>query len=947
MTMGNGGGTGTARLEGLLSLFERLRERPTAREGDRLRPVLVVAGSPERTRQAAHLLVERCMDDRGPYAHVSAQSADTERFTDQSLLLRRLSRDLSTHHRRFEPALRFPLLSMAVWLLEIRRMRLRQEAGEQAPQFASNAQRQVWQLAGELRAADEDAHRRTLLGRGILRRRQIVVPAERPGQQGRLASVLSHLGQIAPIGVAVVALVSATAASTLDLAAAMLAAGIGLSVLLGQLAARTRDRAGRRRYRWFVSGEQNYLRGNRSTDFLGFALDVVHREETAPGPLDDAIEHLLVAAFLQDLRQAYRRGIWRATWARVRYPAVVLDQLPDGHDADGTLRRFVELLEEVRRTEERFDPLLLTVSVPAGAEGADLAARIRVPLDGQGPVPLEELRETPEGQRFWTGLRAERHRVGVLGVRRAIVVPIDAGDGSSAEPVHRGRRRPLLTHPVLPWLVMGVVLVASVSVITFQAVRYCEPFTVWRAANGECVGVTDGGHHFTKRLAAVEKRIKRQNDEVTSSGKPYLTVVYFGAMSVDPRTRNPEADLLAGIHGELVGLSIAQEAHNKASGDLRLRLLLANAGSRFRYGREVAERVRERAAADPRVVAVVGFGQSRRQTSEAVEALARTALPMIGTTNTYDDTARVVVGADKGPGAPRRFSPYYFRLAPPNRRLAEHAAFWARNGQTGVRATTADVFYEAGRDDLYSQNLAEDFAKAFAPGKVRMLPYTDPSQVPGRVQEACANPSQLFYYAGRSDEFRSFVNRLANTDCKAPRIVLAGDEVTKYVSDNGAEVARTNTIKLFFTPLAARESWNRPWLDGQGEHAFYGGFEEVITDLVGAKAPRKEWPSRTHAALGYDAARTVINVAERIHGDQAQALPTAAAILSELTEPGEGALSQGATGLLRFGPRAGGHEIEDKPVLLTALQPGGGLRLVALCGRLVSSGQRAAACPKK
>ncbi|MFC9976212.1 hypothetical protein ACFVH6_35490 [Spirillospora sp. NPDC127200] len=937
MTMGNGGGQGTDRLEGLLSLFERLRERPTAREGDRLRPVLVVAGTAQRTRQSSHLLVERCMEDRGPYAHITSQSPDTERFTDQSLLLRHISRDLSTHHRRFEPALRFPLLSMAVWLLEIRRMRLRQEQGEQAPQFASNAQRQVWQLAGDLRAADEDAHRRTLLGRGILRRRQIVVPAERPGQQGRLASVLSHLEQIAPIGVAAVALLSATAASTLDLAAAMLAAGVGLSLLLGQLAARTRDRAGRRRYRWFVSGEQNYLRGNRSTDFLGFALDVIYRPERGPGPLDEEIEELLVASFLQDLRQAYRRGIWRAAWARVRYPAVVLDQLPAAHPAHGTLRRFVELVEEVRRGEERFDPLVLAVAVSSRQEAADLAGAVRVPLDDQSPVPLEELRETPAGQPFWHGLLAERRRVGVLGTRRTILVPVDTGDGSSPEPVHRGRRRPLLTHPVLPWLAMGAVLAASVTVITFQAVRYCEPFTVWHAANRECVGVTDGGHRFTGRLAAVEKRIKRLNDEVTSSGKPYVTVVYFGAMTIDPQTRNPQADLLAGIHGELVGLSIAQERHNQASGLPRLRILLANAGSRFRYGREVAERVRDRAAADPRVVAAIGFGQSRSQTGEAIEVLSKTALPMIGTTNTYDGTAQL-----KG-----WFSPYFFRLAPPNRRLAEHAAFWARNGQTGTRATSADVFYDASRNDLYSQNLADDFAKAFAPGKVRMLSYSDPSQVPGKVLEACRNPSELFYYAGRSDEFRSFINRLANTDCRAPRIVLAGDEVTKYVSDNAAEIARTESIKLFFTPLAAREAWGGDWVRGKPAHVFYSDFDRVVDDLVGAKAPANERPSRTHAALGYDAARTVISVAERIYGDQGQALPTAAAILSELTEPGEGAQPQGATGLLRFGPRSGGHQIEDKPVLLTGLRPDGGLDLVALCGRLVSTPQGRAACPSK
>ncbi|GAA1579838.1 hypothetical protein GCM10009678_73220 [Actinomadura kijaniata] len=937
MTTGHTDGQGADRLEGLLGLFERLRERPTARAGDRLRPLLVTIGSAVETRQAAHAFVERCIADGGPYAHVADDPGHTERLTDLAALLRHLSRQLSAHHRRFEPALRFPLLSMVVWLLELRRMRIRQERGEGAPDFASDAQRELWLLAGQLHAADEDSHRRTLLGRGILRRRQIVVPAERPGQQGRIASVLSHLEQVAPIGVAAVALISATAASTLDLAAAFLAAGVRSSVILGQVAARTRDRAGRRRYRWFTSPTQTYLRGNRSLDFLGFALDVIYREEADPArPLDEELERLLVAAFLQDLRQAYRRGVWRATWARVRYPAVVVDLLPEQSPARAQTRRFVERVEEIRRAEERFDPLVTALAVADEREAAALADAVRVPLADDDPVHLGTLRETPEGMPFWATYRAEQQRAAVLGTRRALRVHTGRGDGSSPEPVYRARRRPLLTHPALPWLAMGAILAASVSVISVQTVRYCDPFTVAHATNGECVGITDGSYVFTPRLAAVEKRIERLNDDVLNSGKPYVTLVYLGAMTTDPQTRNPQADLLAGIHGELVGLSIAQERHNAASGLPRLRVLLANAGSRFRYARHIADLIRRRAATDPTLVAAVGFGQSRRQTSEAIDVISKSALPMIGTTNTFDGTGRL----------PGGFSPYYFRLAPSNARLAAHAAFWARNGQTGARAATADVFYDATTDDLYSRNLAEDFVRAFAPGRVRRLPYSDPSQVPNRILEACQNPSDLFYYAGRSDEFRSFINRLANTDCKGRRTVLAGDEVTKYVSDNAAEVARTDSIRLFFTPLAAREAWVPRWVGRQPLQLFYSEFDPVVNALVGRETAANGRPSRTHAALGYDAARTVISVAERIYGDQGRALPTAAAILSELTEPGAGAETQGATGLLRFGPRAGGHQIEHKPVLLTELRPDGALMVAAVCGRLVSTGQASAPCPR-
>ncbi|KAB2342069.1 ABC transporter substrate-binding protein [Actinomadura rudentiformis] len=931
-------GGDVTRLEGLLSLFQRLRERPTSRAGDRLRPLLLTIGTPHETRQVAHFFVEECMADGGPYSHITADGQSS--FTDLALLLRHVSRDLSAHRPRFEPALRFPLLSMALWLLELRRMRLQQEqAGEneQAPRFSSNAQRQAWQLAGDLRAAEEDAHRRTLLGRGIRRRRQIVVPAQRPGERGRLASALVYLEQVAPIGVAVVALLSAGTAATLNLATAMLAAAVGIVFIAGQITARTRDWAGRRRYRWFTASRQTYLRGNRSSDFLGLALDVFFRDEPDPGtPLDDELERLLVAAFLQDLRHGYRRSIWRANWARVRYPVVVIDLFPAGHPSRDQTRRFVERVEELRRHEERFDPLVVVFPLASADEAARLAGSIRVPLAQAATVDLGMVREYEEGNPFWNEYLAEQRRVAVLGTRRAFQVDLGAGDGSSTEPIHRGRRRPWVAHPAMPWIAMGAILVASVTVITLQTVRYCSPVSVWHADNGECIGITDGSHIYAKRLAGVEKRIHRLNKDAVSSGKPYVTIVYLGPMTTDPQDRSPQADLMAGVHGELVGLSIAQEKHNEANGQPRLRILLANSGSRFRYAKQVADHIRKRAGEDPRIVAVIGFGQSRRQTDEAIDVLGKSALPMIGTTNTYDLTARRKTS----------FSPYYFRLAPSNWRLARHAAYWSRNGQLdGLQASSADVFYDASRDDRYSQNLARDFADAFKPGKVRIFAYSDPSQVPGKVEEACAAPAQLFYYAGRSDEFRSFINKVANTSCGGPLVVLGGDEVTKYVSDNGAELGRTDTLRLYYTPLAAKEAWDRRWVGGRPLQTFYTEFEPVVDSLVGRTAPANVRPSRTHAAIGYDAARTIINVAERIFGEQARTLPTAAAILSELTEPDQRAFPQGASGLLRFGPRTTGHAVEQKPVVLAKVEKNGATTVLQVCGHLVDSGQQGASCP--
>jgi hypothetical protein len=929
--VGSGGGEFQLdpRWEGLLSVFERMRERPGRRAGDRMRPLLLLVGRHAENRQLAHLFVERCKEERDPHAHVpTAPSA-----ADVSLLLRYISREISKHHPRHEPGIRFPLLSMALWLQELRQVRLRSRRGDQGPERPSREEQENRELVAELIAVDEDHHRRAVMSKAIRRRGRVVLPADRAAEKGKVATLFTYVEQVAPLGVAGVALLSATAASTVDLAAAMLAAGFGLSFIAGQFLARTRDWSGRRRYRWFTN--QPYFATSRS--FIRFAMGIFdlggveHIENPAErARVREQLDLLLVAAFLEDLRQAYKRGILRAHWARVRYPALVFERVR----RDQVHLELIRLIERARATGETFDPLVITAGIDTVAD-PDLAEWLSGSIQVQTGAADVDLSGVPAA---WSAHLHAQRRIAVLGTRRELLVGTDSGDGADVVPIHRPRRRPWLANPVLPWLAMGAILAASLSVISLETVRYCDPHAVWHARNGECVGISDGSYVFNRRLAGVERRIHKLNQDALRSGRPYITAVYLGPMTTDPAARNPQSDLLAGIHGELVGLSIAQEAHNTAGGQPRLRLLLANTGSKFRYAREVAEKVRERVARDRTIVAAVGFGQSKRQTQDAINVLSRAALPMIGTTNTYDDTGK------RG----GNFSPYYYRLAPSNRRLAAQAAYWAKNGQLGERATAAAVFYDASAEDTYSTNLAKDFATAFGTGKAQMLPYGDPTQIPAKVLEACAKPAQVFYYAGRSDEFRSFITRLSTTSCGGRRIVLAGDEVTKYVSDNAAQLGQTDTVRLYFTPLAAREAWEPKWVAQEPLQPFYRAFEPLVNTLVGKDVSPNARPSRTHAAIAYDAALLVGNVAEQVYGEQGLALPTAGALLAALTEPNESAPPpQGASGLLSFGPRSQGHEVRDKPVLLVAVRPDGTQEVRAVCGQLVKGGTHVTECPPR
>ncbi|QKW33791.1 amino acid ABC transporter substrate-binding protein [Actinomadura sp. NAK00032] len=939
------------RLRGVLDLFERLRERPPWRWRERLRPLLLLLGPGRATSHAAEILKTRCEDERAPVSHIAADTP----ATDVAGVLREAKRELSqpSSRARGEPGLRFPLLEMALWLRDLREIRL---AGDRPPpRGASAAERENHQLIRRLThppAGDNENARRRELNR-VIRRRGRDVLRDLEEVRSRPATFLSFLEQIAPIGIAVVALISAGTAAALDLASAVLAAVIGLAFVTVQIVARTRGWYGVRRFGWFL--RQPYV-DRDSTGFLGFALGVFDPRPVEPDDHGEQLDLLLVAAFLEDLRRNYRRDYRRAAWARVRYPVLIFEHLSARHP--GTA--FVELAERVRADVQAadrlsgFDPLVVIAGVDPNAPADDdpnvpsgprlldrLAQAVRVDLSSGEPQSVIAARG------LWDRYTREQRRVGALGSRRELRVDVTRDPGGDLPPVRPVRRRPRLAHPALPWIAMVAVAAASITVISVQVVKYCSPFGIRRMPNGECVGITDGSYRFGEesggrnndnRLNKVLDRIEALNDHVKASGKPYATVVYLGPVTADPSIKNRRIDLLAGVQGELIGLAIAQKRFNDAAEgkDLRLRVLIANAGAKFRYAVHVAEQIRKRALEDRSIVAVVGFEQSRQQTQEAIRLLAKSALPLVGTANSYDKTA--MLDDDAG------YSPYYFRLASPNARTAEHAAYWARHGDVGGRKVDdAVVIYDGEPDDLYSRNLATDFEKAFRPGKALMRPYRNPGELNKSVREACQNQPDMFYYAGRSDEFRSFVNVLELSCPKRP-LVMADDEIAKYVSDNADELGRKNTFDLYFTPLAAREAWTWRWIGDQAPQTFYSDYDPAVREMTSKDDASGRRPSITRAAVSYDAATLIATVASRVYW-QEKAQPSAGSVFAALNDPDHDVLRNGASGVIRFGSRATGHQVVDKPVLLATINPDGTTEVKQICGRLIAGEQGRASCP--
>ncbi|MDG4805253.1 hypothetical protein O7634_00585 [Micromonospora sp. WMMD1120] len=249
-----------------------------------------------------------------------------------------------------------------------------------------------------------------------------------------------------------------------------------------------------RHYRWFM--RQQYLAPRQSVTFLGFAerLTAGWRDGEQP----DQVNKLLLHAFLEDLRQAYRRRFWRPSdWRRTAYPALLLDHVaPD--NVGGEL---VRLLGDVRTETGRNDPLLVVAS------------------GGHAPPELPEphpLSEAEEAYDEWTEALPEMRRLRRPAAWLVALRPDDTDTG----PPSRAGVRPF-SAPDPPWwsrrflpAALCLVLVAALGL--WVGARWgagCHPsltggrVSVEIAAGGECVGYSDSAAHVFNNDPGQDRRV--------------------------------------------------------------------------------------------------------------------------------------------------------------------------------------------------------------------------------------------------------------------------------------------------------------------------------------------------------------------------------------------------------------------------------------------------------
>ncbi|WP_245661364.1 ABC transporter substrate-binding protein [Nocardia salmonicida] len=697
--------------------------------------------------------------------------------------------------------------------------------------------------------------------------------------------------------------------------------------------------------RWFL--HQRYLAPELSGSFLGFAsrLTASHRVDEN----EEQVAKLLVHAFLEDLRDAYRRRIWRpSSWRRTAYPVALLGGLAEGGDG----ARILTWINEIRNETGLFDPLVVVALRDEGPirEVGELSH-----ISDLRPLrTLESLADTPSPQppdplQEWVreidNRRTHRQADAWFLPLRAILPP------DTTPRVSDARFRGLALPPAPPlaarsWFVglcvlIPIVIAAAATLVYFPPLRGAQcshwPWTGGVSVSlrgGECVGYSDNPRQTfadDPELSAMQREVFRLNAAASDArasnpNRPLVSLVYFAGLSyVDTNVRYPHAQV-----EELAGLAVQQRRALLASDESEplLRIIIANGGSDMRHAGWVVDNpLRELVAEDPSVLGVVGIDRSNDETRRAITRLGELGVPAVATTLSAD-------GLEEA-------SPLYFQAAPSNRvqaRLIADYVQGARDLNGAPRYDKVAIYHPEAAGDLYVTTLVEDVQKELTERGVAQesMSWREQQQLyrfPAPCETAGFGRRTLLFFAGRNDDFPTFAKSVSRGCLSgAGPAILGNDAVTRLITDPKATAALPANLTVRYVSKASPVMLGgADCVSGIGK---LGGqpvpfeHEQLCTELAGLIEDLRGYAGLTdyrptwagdRTGLAFDVSGLFVQAVRNSRGVLADLPPNRTAIAVQLRESDY----RGVTGTLGFSTSrvADGSSIA---VLVTAAVGGSG-----------------------
>ncbi|MFF8915427.1 caspase domain-containing protein [Streptomyces sp. NPDC015032] len=321
---------------------------------------------------------------------------------------------------------------------------------------------------------------------------------------------------------------------------------------------------------------------------------------------------------------------------------------------------------------------------------------------------------------------------------------------------------------------------------------------------GECVGVTDGRHVFTKGLDDVSERIRDANDKVLREEAPSVTIALMTSMSASaPEERRR-------IRHKLEGALLAQQHANSFPEGPKIRLLLANPGHGGTHWARVATQLKDLTGDSSPLRAVIGLDANNVLNQKAISYLAARHIPVVSASTALSP----VTGDSAPPGVARVMAD----LDDQQRALTA----WSKlDPQQSVLVS------EDNPGDLYVTSLRKEFQKMVksSPFPAQSYEASDTSEqnnaqekaIAEIANEVCRKTPEIktVLFAGRAESLRDFLNSTTGSlSCaKQDLTVISGSDASRLANDPELDWARLRghgKIRLRYATAFHPDVWKAP-----------------------------------------------------------------------------------------------------------------------------------------
>ena len=400
-----------------------------------------------------------------------------------------------------------------------------------------------------------------------------------------------------------------------------------------------------------------------------------------------------------------------------------------------------------------------------------------------------------------------------------------------------------------------------------------------------------------------ESLIYLEDQRVLDSNSPYITIVVGTMLTGDNATVGRD---------DLQGAYVLQKEFNdghKLTGGRLVRLLVANSGNQTAYATTVAQQIVNLANHDSTFAGVMGWPFSSRAQA-TINVLTRAHIPMVSQTASSDSLSGI--------------SPYFFRVAPPNKTQGVIGATYA---EQVLHAKTAVLFVDPA--DPYSQSLANDFSSKFtADGNqiVKTEEYTvgqkGQAALPQLLQDAESKNPDMIYFSGYAADIGTLLTDLPTSGPYANLPVMGGDALYELGYPSSA---RAGFSHLHFTSFAYPDEWDNQHLTAQ-KPAF---FNDYVAAFGGSHPGGQYGYTRADGdvILSYDAMSALLNASNNVLKTKQNFTPDA--IRQALLQITGSKAIQGVSGQISFG--SNGDPI-NKAIVVLYVDPNGHIRLDSVQG---------------